>query len=241
MENYVAECEKKAEQVLASMSIKIEALSAFLNTSFSSAAQSSQLTSSTKVICSATQNADMVAILSTVRSHLLTAMSDLHVIERWIVLLVPKAEDGNNFGVEVQKYVLTTIKAMYKSLETTWSSLPDYFSQRGAAVEKAIGGKKESNDVSKTVTQSLSKGGKDGDEDKSSDVNVTKTSTVTSTPIEDYNLQVNAIDIKWYFDLMRATESIVDNYAIATDILTKNDNKVRLPRGNKGGGHHSMF
>lgn len=238
-QTYVSTCEKKADDLIASIPSKMENLFTFLNTSFPQ--RDSLELFKNNAATDGKKNAEMVNIVNHVRSHLLTAMNDCATLERWIVLMVPKAEDGNNFGVEVQKYVMTAIKAMSTSLNTTWTSLPDYFSQRGAAIEKAMGSNKTSNDVSKTSTKSNSKGGKDGDQDTSSDVDVTKTSTSTSTPIEDYDLQVNAIDVKWYFNLLAATENIVDNYATALDILSKNDKKVRLPRGNKEAGHHSMF
>ena len=47
----------------------------------------------------AKSNATMQALLSAVRKEIDAALSDMQSIERWIQLLVPKVEDGNNFGV----------------------------------------------------------------------------------------------------------------------------------------------
>ena len=39
------------------------------------------------------------------------------LLERWISMLVPQMEDGNNFGVDVQSAILKVVRAFLDELE----------------------------------------------------------------------------------------------------------------------------
>ena len=73
----------------------------------------------------------------TLAEDVLTEAHDvLHSIEHAIVMLTPSVQDGDNFGVEVQRTVLTTVSEWRESLRSDLSSLPTYYLQRGTVVEK---------------------------------------------------------------------------------------------------------
>uniref|UniRef100_A0AAV1U7P1 Proteasome activator PA28 C-terminal domain-containing protein n=1 Tax=Peronospora matthiolae TaxID=2874970 RepID=A0AAV1U7P1_9STRA len=78
---------------------------------------------------------------------------------------VPKAEDGNNFGVEVQKYVDAHLKESCKKWKETWDSIAGNCFVRATAVEKLD--LKASFESSTTTTVTSFEGGKDRDEEKS--------------------------------------------------------------------------
>lgn len=81
----------------------------------------------------------------------------------------------------------------------------------------------------------------DGKEDKTNDGKTTITKSLESVPLGDALAYIVALDVKWYFNLMRIVEGVRDTYALTLDTITKNDKKIRLPRGAQDRGHMSMF
>lgn len=63
-------------------------------------------------------------------------MSAFELLQLWIQLQVLKVEDGNNFGVEVQKYTYMHLKESHEKWQKTWDSLAEYCSARATAMEK---------------------------------------------------------------------------------------------------------
>merc|ERR1739845_7153 len=98
-------------------------------------------------------------------------MDNIQTLERFISLHVPQMEDGNNFGVTVQltisKFLDETRENLCKQLE----KVPSYYCSRAEAVEK-LDLPKTTKVETKTVTNSHTTCGKDGDENKSSETNV---------------------------------------------------------------------
>lgn len=184
-------------------------------------------------------NDQMQEILAAVRIEINSALDDMQRLERWVQLLVPKIEDGNNFGVDVQRYVITQISASKVALQTAWDGLTDYSWQRATAFEKFA--HKVTTDKTKTSTSTKATGGKDGDENKTSVTETEKHTETAATAINDFLAYVVAIDVKWYFNLLRTTENIRDHYSFALDLTEKNLKKLRLPRGTQDRGGMNMF
>jgi hypothetical protein len=66
--------------------------------------------------------------------------------------------------------------------------------------------------------------------------------TITSNAaVDDWIAYVVAVDVKWYFNLLRTLEGVRDQYAVTYDIIEKNKDKILLPRGNGDRGYSSMF
>ena len=58
------------------------------------------------------------------------------MLEQWIRVQVPKIEDGNNFGVSVQRDVVESIEELSSSMVTALNRLLRYFEERTAAWDK---------------------------------------------------------------------------------------------------------
>ncbi|OWZ14487.1 Proteasome activator subunit 1 [Phytophthora megakarya] len=184
-------------------------------------------------------NGEVQALLAVVGDEVAQLMSALQLLQLWIQLQVPKVEDGNNFGVEVQKYAYVHLKEALEKWQKTWDSVADYSSARATTVEKLNA--KASSETSTTTTVTSSKGGKDGDEEKSVTAKVEKQSNTGNQAPEDAVAAVVELDIKWYFNLARALEGVRDQYAVTEDIITKNKEKIELPRGKNDRAGFNMF
>ncbi|RLN50807.1 hypothetical protein BBJ29_002307 [Phytophthora kernoviae] len=184
-------------------------------------------------------NGDVQNLLTVVGDEVARLMSSIQLLQLWIQLQVPKVEDGNNFGVEVQKYAYTTLKEALEKWQKVWDSLADYSTARATAVEKINA--KLSSETSTTTTATSSRGGKDGDEDKSVTAKVDKQSSTGTQAGEDAVAAVVELDIKWYFNLARALEGVRDQYAVTADVITKNKEKIELPRGKNDRAGFNMF
>jgi len=55
--------------------------------------------------------AHVESMIDTVRPHLLTLVDDTDNVALWLTLLLPKNDEGNNFGVEVQNWALEFVKS----------------------------------------------------------------------------------------------------------------------------------
>uniref|UniRef100_A0A670ZYP8 Proteasome activator subunit 1 n=1 Tax=Pseudonaja textilis TaxID=8673 RepID=A0A670ZYP8_PSETE len=82
-------------------------------------------------------NEKITALLNRVKPEIQGAKEKLNVICLWLQLLVPRIEDGNNFGVAVQEKVYELLTAARTKLEGFQTHISKYYSERGDAVSKA--------------------------------------------------------------------------------------------------------
>ncbi|KAN0012672.1 hypothetical protein ACTFIU_007983 [Dictyostelium citrinum] len=60
------------------------------------------------------------------------------VIRGWISLNVPRIEDGNNFGVDVQEDIITQVTKLEEVYTTLLDSSENYFASRASLVKKIL-------------------------------------------------------------------------------------------------------
>ncbi|KAA0725624.1 Proteasome activator complex subunit 2 [Triplophysa tibetana] len=82
-------------------------------------------------------NERVVKLLDIVKPEIVALKETCITVSCWISHLIPKIEDGNDFGVAIQEKILERITAVKTKLETFQTNINKYFSERGDAVAKA--------------------------------------------------------------------------------------------------------
>eukprot|EP00800_Vazella_pourtalesii_P015272 TRINITY_DN4091_c1_g3_i1.p1 TRINITY_DN4091_c1_g3~~TRINITY_DN4091_c1_g3_i1.p1 ORF type:complete len:262 (-),score=58.00 TRINITY_DN4091_c1_g3_i1:116-901(-) len=83
-------------------------------------------------------NSELQRISSVVKPHILSLILHLNTLKLWIELLIPRIEDGNNFGVSVQEEALSEISRSETEASSLLDSLSRYYLSRGKIASKCI-------------------------------------------------------------------------------------------------------
>ena len=59
-------------------------------------------------------------------------------LKMWISFLIPKIEDGNNFGVSIQEDMLAEIRSVESEAAAFFDQISRYFITRGKIVTKVL-------------------------------------------------------------------------------------------------------
>lgn len=243
---YIEQANNRATNALATLPQAIQGIDALLeNPKFLFKSMPSEVAKAFgPYAASGKSNAVVDEVYGVVSDELSRTISLLRDLERWIVLLVPKVEDGNNFGVEVQGAIYGKMNEYRSKLESKLEAMPDYYKDRSGAMEKISG--KVNNE--KVTTSTASKDAKDENgEKKNSESNaesiVTKTTeTSVAAPSPDAVQHVVMLDGKWHGIFSRDLELIGQVLFGVYHHLSLNWEKVTLPRGVHGSKSYShMF
>ncbi|KAM4534183.1 proteasome activator complex subunit 2 isoform 1-T1 [Odontesthes bonariensis] len=82
-------------------------------------------------------NEKIMMLLDKVKPEIVALRETIIVVSSWIQHLIPKIEDGNDFGVAIQEKILERIAAVKTSAEGFQTNINKYFLERGDAVGKA--------------------------------------------------------------------------------------------------------
>merc|ERR1712070_787422 len=83
-------------------------------------------------------NAGVVALSALVREQAAQTVDDIKSLEMYLAIKTPEVSDGNNFGVEVQAFVLGELKALRAEVVPMLSTVSDYHGARAAVLEKIV-------------------------------------------------------------------------------------------------------
>jgi len=177
-------------------------------------------------------NSSLTKSIPVVRDTIAQGITNIQTLERWLSLHIPLMEDGNNFGVSIQLTISESIKKRREAWSKMLEATPTYYSSRAEAVDK-LGLSKTTKSETKTQTSTEAKGGKDGDENKSS-------TTVVSVEGSDAGLiQSNyfrmkhlvSIDIQFYSSSRMNMVDFLNDYMTILDAVEKNLEKLSAPKG----------
>ncbi|XP_041670667.1 proteasome activator complex subunit 2 [Cheilinus undulatus] len=82
-------------------------------------------------------NEKIQALLDRVKPEIVALRETIVVVSSWIMHLIPKIEDGNDFGVAIQEKILERITAVKTKVDGFQTNFNKYFTERGDAVAKA--------------------------------------------------------------------------------------------------------
>ena len=71
------------------------------------------------------------------KPHFLALRKDTLLLKVWIQLLIPKIEDGNNFGVSIQVDIIAEIRSAADTAIECWNYITNYYYYRAGYIKKA--------------------------------------------------------------------------------------------------------
>ncbi|CAG9761057.1 unnamed protein product [Ceutorhynchus assimilis] len=81
-------------------------------------------------------NKTLVDLINIVKPHIRKLVEDSNMTKMWISFMIPKIEDGNNFGVSIQEDTLAEVQSVESEAAGFFDQLSRYFIARGKLVSK---------------------------------------------------------------------------------------------------------
>ncbi|XP_051537775.1 proteasome activator complex subunit 1-like [Myxocyprinus asiaticus] len=136
-------------------------------------------------------NETVEKLIKQIKPEIQTVQECLNTVSIWLQLLIPRIEDGNNFGVSVQEKVFELLTNTRTKIEGFQTQISKYYSERGDAVAKAS----------------------------------------KQPHVGDFRQLVHELDQHQYCELRIVVLEIRNTYAVLYDVITKNLDKIKKPRG----------
>ncbi|XP_050310296.1 proteasome activator complex subunit 3 isoform X2 [Anthonomus grandis grandis] len=81
-------------------------------------------------------NKNLVELVETVKPQIRKLMEDSNLMKMWISFMIPKIEDGNNFGVSIQEDTLAEVQSVEAEAAAFFDQISRYFISRGKLISK---------------------------------------------------------------------------------------------------------
>ncbi|XP_066156611.1 proteasome activator complex subunit 3 [Euwallacea fornicatus] len=81
-------------------------------------------------------NKHLVEMIEVVKPHIRKLVEDSNLMKMWISFMIPKIEDGNNFGVSVQEDTLAEIQSVESEAAAFFDQISRYFISRAKVISK---------------------------------------------------------------------------------------------------------
>ncbi|EOD04781.1 hypothetical protein EMIHUDRAFT_414292 [Emiliania huxleyi CCMP1516] len=196
--------------------------------------------------CGSGTNKAVAGLLRTVREEAAAAVDHLKQAELWLILKAPAVSDGNNFGVEVQAFVLGELKALRTGFSAMVALPAEYHQARAQGLEKvAQDSSKDHDESSTTETETSTEEGKTKEKKVVKTVNKCSQGSKSKPTLADYEDYTAALDVKHYHLGKEALVDLRNGYMKAAALFNKNLKRLSDPRGEASGGGYkntmSMF
>ena len=147
--------------------------------------------------CGSGTNKAVAGLLRTVREEAAAAVDHLKQAELWLILKAPAVSDGNNFGVEVQAFVLGELKALRTGFSAMVALPAEYHQARAQGLEKvAQDSSKDHDESSTTETETSTEEGKTKEKKVVKTVNKCSQGSKSKPTLADYEDYTAALDVK---------------------------------------------
>lgn len=84
----------------------------------------------------APSNQTLSEIIQIAKPHIKQLVEDSNLLKMWISFLIPKIEDGNNFGVSVQEDTLAEIQSVESEAAAFFDQISRYYASRAKIISK---------------------------------------------------------------------------------------------------------
>ncbi|KAJ8947948.1 hypothetical protein NQ318_021045 [Aromia moschata] len=81
-------------------------------------------------------NKHLVELIENVKPHIRKLVEDSNLMKMWISFMIPKIEDGNNFGVSIQEDTLAEVQSVESEAAAFFDQISRYFISRGKLISK---------------------------------------------------------------------------------------------------------
>lgn len=81
-------------------------------------------------------NKHIVELIDIVKPLIRQLVEDTNLLKMWVLFLIPRIEDGNNFGVSIQEEALTEIRTVEAEATTYFDQMSHYFHSRARIITK---------------------------------------------------------------------------------------------------------
>lgn len=232
MDKRLAAAERAGKEALELIPVRLDEVDEALRTHFAHSADKFREAARASVQPRSANRA-LLGVQYEVHNMLGRAVSDFRTLEFWLVTKVPQVSDGNNFGVEVQNYVIEELKKSRTACQASADSLANYSWSRGLGAEKM--GSSTSTEQNKSEVHEEKK--EDGTPKTTVTTKSEKTEKAISKPeIEDFVEHIVALDVKHYVALEGMLRELEHAYVKAFALIEKNREKCENPRGEGSGG-----
>ncbi|XP_033339362.1 proteasome regulator gamma isoform X2 [Megalopta genalis] len=81
-------------------------------------------------------NKPLCDLICIVKPYIRQLLEDSNLLKMWVSYLIPKIEDGNNFGVSIQEDTLAEIQSVESEAAAFFDQISRYFISRGKVISK---------------------------------------------------------------------------------------------------------
>lgn len=78
----------------------------------------------------------LMQVIRIVKPHIKQLIEDANLLKMWVSFMIPKIEDGNNFGVSVQEETLAEIQSVESEAGAFFDQISRYFCSRAKIISK---------------------------------------------------------------------------------------------------------